>query len=204
MCEEEAQEILSSENVRPRQHCVPPDHPLAKLRRTVDSVFLELTERLGATYADVGHMSIPPQKLLRAALLRLLYSFRSDAMLLEQLRYNGLFRWFVGLTADDEIWHLTPYSKGSEELLQTGIAQLFFQRVLTQAHQAALLSDQRLAPDWKWVSQWARLAGLERKAGPEMPGDDPIKPGVRLKPGKLPDARGQPIDESENWSWRTC
>jgi transposase len=204
MREEENQGTLSSERVCADQHCALPDHPLAKLRPAVDAVVRELTELLEAMYAGVEHPAIPPQKLLRAALLRLLYSFRTERILLEQLRYNGLFRWFVGLTVDDEMWHPTAYSKGSEELLQAGIAQLFFERVLAQADQAALLSDQYFAPDWPRINESTRQEGLERKVGLEMSGDDSIKPGARLKPGKLNDATGQLIDEPEDWIWRTC
>ena len=111
------------------------DHPLRRLRALVDPLLKALSPRFSQMYARVGRPSIAPEKLLRALLLQGLYSIRSERLLVEQLDYNLLFRWFVGLSMDAEVWDATVYSKNRERLLAADIAEAFFQQVLEVARQ---------------------------------------------------------------------
>src|SRR5213596_3016941 len=123
----------------PMERRIPADHPLRRMRPMVDGLLQELSPRFNEMYARVGRPSIAPEKLLRALLLQGLYSIRSDRLLLEQLDYNLLFRWFVGLSLDDPMWDATVYSKNRERLLAGDIAQAFFEQVVELARQHQLL-----------------------------------------------------------------
>ncbi|MDR7418435.1 MAG: transposase, partial [Armatimonadota bacterium] len=112
---------------------VPQDHPLRTIRRLVDRVLVELSPDFDRLYAKVGRPSVPPEKLLRALLLQVLYTIRSERLLMEQLDYNLLFRWFVGLNMDDRVWDPTTFSKNRERLLRGEIAQRFFAQALAEA-----------------------------------------------------------------------
>ena len=114
------------------------DHPLRPIRQMVDETLKQLSPRFARLYAKMGRPSIPPEKLLRALLLQILYSVRSGRMLMEQLDYNLLFRWFVGLNMDDEIWVPTVFSKNRDRLLKGEIAQAFFEAVVEKVHQRGL------------------------------------------------------------------
>jgi transposase len=125
-------------------------------------------------YAKTGRPSIAPEKLLRALLLQALYSVRSERMLMEQLDYNLLFRWFVGLNMDDSIWDVTVFTKNRERLLDGDIAEVFFQAVLTQARKRSLLSDEHFTVDGTLLEAWASVKSYQRKDGkPMTPPDDP-------------------------------
>jgi transposase len=124
-----------------RNKRVPQDHPLRMIRSLVDGVLEQLSPRFHRPYARAGRPSIAPEKLLRALLLQMLYSVRSERLLMEQLDYNLLFRWFVGLSMDDEVWDASTFSKNRERLLEGDIAEAFFQGVLGQARAGELLSD---------------------------------------------------------------
>jgi transposase len=119
---------------------IPQDHPLRRVRVMADEALRDLKPRFGKLYAT-GRPSIAPEKLLRALLLQVLYSVRSERMLMEQLNYNLLFRWFVGLNMDDAIWDATVFSKNRQRLLAVDIAEAFFEAVLKQARRRDLLSD---------------------------------------------------------------
>ena len=127
--------------VSPEQR-VPADHPLRPIRQMVDEVLKSLSRRFAKLYSHTGRPSIPPEKLLRALLLQVLYTVRSERLLLEQLDYNLLFRWFVGLNMDDPIWDATVFSKNRERLLKGEVAEAFFEQVLKLARQKDLLSDE--------------------------------------------------------------
>jgi len=133
--------------VSPEQR-VPQDHPLRPLRVMTDEALRELQPRFHKLYAKTGRPSIAPEKLLRALLLQALYSVRSERLLMEQLDYNLLFRWFVGLNMDDAIWDVTVFTKNRERLLDGDIAEAFFQAVLQQARERSLLSDRTLHRGW--------------------------------------------------------
>ena len=132
--------------VSPEQR-VPQDHPLRPLRVMTDEALRELQPRFHKLYARTGRPSIAPEKLLRALLLQALYSVRSERLLMEQLDYNLLFRWFVGLNMDDAIWDVTVFTKNRERLLDGDIAEAFFQAVLQQARERSLLSDEHFTVD---------------------------------------------------------
>ena len=161
---------------------VPADHPLRSIRVMVDHVLAELSPRFAALYARTGRPSIAPEKLLRALLLQVLYTVRSERLLMEQLDYNLLFRWFVGLTLDDPIWDPTVFTKNRERLLAGDLAQAFFERVLAQARQRQLLSDEHFTVDGTLIEAWAGHKSFKPKtAGPEPPPDDPGNPTVDFR-----------------------
>ena len=112
---------------------VPPDHPLRAIRRITDWALERLSPRFGTLYINFGRPSIPPEKLLRALLLQALYTIRSERQLMEQLDYNLLFRWFVGLGMDEAVWVPTTFTKNRDRLLDGDIAQAFFEAILTHA-----------------------------------------------------------------------
>ena len=163
--------------IRPEQR-VPADHPLRPIRDMVDTVLRELSPEFGRLYAKIGRPSIPPEKLLRALLLQVLYSVRSERQLMEQLDYNLLFRWFVGLSLDDAIWEVTVFTKNRERLLRGDIARAFFERVGAQAQARQLLSAEHFTVDGTLLEAWAGLKSFRRKDTPAPPPDDPGNPTV--------------------------
>jgi transposase len=159
--------------VSPEQR-VPQDHPLRPLRVMTDEALRELQPRFRQLYAKTGRPSIAPEKLLRALLLQALYSVRSERLLMEQLDYNLLFRWFVGLNMDDAIWDVTVFTKNRERLLDGNIAEAFFQAVLQQARERSLLSDEHFTVDGTLLEAWASVKSYQRKnAKNAVPPDDP-------------------------------
>ena len=164
--------------ISPEQR-VPHDHPLRPIRAMVDAILAELSPEFATLYSPVGRPSIPPEKLLRALLLQVLYSTRSERLLMEQLDYNLLFRWFVGLNMDDPIWDPTVFTKNRERLLAGNIAQAFFERVLAQARERGFLSDEHFTVDGTLIEAWASLKSFKRKdAAGGPPPDDPGNPTV--------------------------
>jgi len=159
--------------ISPEQR-VPHDHPLRPLRVMTDEALRELQPRFNKLYAKTGRPSIAPEKLLRALLLQALYSVRSERMLMEQLNYNLLFRWFVGLNMDDSVWDVTVFTKNRERLLDGDIAEAFFQAVLQQARERSLLSDEHFTVDGTLLEAWASVKSYQRKdAKNDVPPDDP-------------------------------
>ena len=157
--------------LRPEQR-VPADHPLRPLREMVDSVLRELSPQFAPLYSPIGRPSIPPEKLLRALLLQVLYSVRSERQLMEQLNYNLLFRWFVGLSMDDAVWEVTVFTKNRARLLRGDIARAFFDRVVAQAQARHLLSPEHFTVDGTLIEAWAGLKSFKRKGAPTPPPDD--------------------------------
>ena len=153
---------------------IPHDHPLRAIRAMVDVVLRDLSPRFAKLYSDVGRPSIAPEKLLRALLLQVLYTVRSERQLMEQLDYNLLFRWFVGLPMDERVWDATVFTKNRERLLAGDIDQWFFARVLEQARERDLLSDEHFTVDGTLVEAWAGQKSFQpRKGGTKRPPDDP-------------------------------
>src|SRR5205809_6243304 len=148
--------------VSPEQR-VPQDHPLRSLRAMTDEALRELQPRFNTLYAKAGRPSIAPEKLLRALLLQALYSVRSERMLMEQLDYNLLFRWFVGLNMDDVMWDVTVFTKNHERLLDGDIAEAFFQAVLQQARERSLRSTEHFTVDGTLIEAWASLKSFKRR-----------------------------------------
>src|SRR5437660_9070489 len=157
--------------VSPEQQ-VPADHPLRPIREITDRALKGLSRKFGAMYATTGRPSIAPEKLLRALLLQVLYTVRSERQLMEQLEYNLLFRWFVGLNMDESVWVPTVYSKNRDRLLQGDIAEKFFADVLDQARGADLLSDEHFSVDGTLIEAWAGQKSFQRKDGGDQPPPD--------------------------------
>lgn len=158
---------------------VPENHPLRPIRAMVDQALTELSEAFEALYSRVGRPSIPPEKLLRALLLQVLYTVRSERMLMEQLDYNLLFRWFVGLGMDDAVWVPTVFSKNRDRLLEGDIAKEFFARVLAQAKKRHLLSAEHFTVDGSLIEAWAGQKSFKTKeAMGDPPPDDSGNPTV--------------------------
>jgi transposase len=148
---------------------IPQDHPLRPVRAMADEALRELQPRLSRLYANTGRPSIAPEKLLRALLLQVLYSVRSERMLMEQLDYNLLFRWFVGLNMDDTIWDATVFTKNRQRLLDGDIADAFFAAVLKQARQRDLLSDEHFTVDGTLLEAWAGQKSFRRVNDNQQP-----------------------------------
>ncbi|HEX2452723.1 MAG TPA: IS5 family transposase [Vicinamibacterales bacterium] len=134
---------------------VPPDHPLRAIRRITDRALARLSPKFGTLYINFGRPSIAPEKLLRALLLQAIYTIRSERQLIEQLDYNLLFRWFVGLGIDDAVWSPTTFTKNRDRLLDGDIASAFFEAVLIHADTARLLSDDHFTVDGTLLEAWA-------------------------------------------------
>ena len=134
---------------------VPKDHPLRPILEMTDEALRQMSVRFSELYSSTGRPSIPPEKLLRALLLQILYTVRSERLLMEQLEYNLLFRWFVGLSMDDEVWDPTVFTKNRQRLLDGDIAEEFFERVLSQAREKKLLSDEHFSVDGTLIEAWA-------------------------------------------------
>ena len=176
---EQVQDAMFS-YVSPAQR-VPKDHPLRPIRQMVDEVLRELSPEFERMYSDIGRPSIPPEQLLRTLLLQVFYTVRSERLMMEQLDYNLLFRWFVGLSMDDEIWNATVFSKNRERLLAADVARLFFEKVLEQARRHHLLSNEHFTVDGTLIGAWAGQKSFKRKgSAKQQPPDDPGNPTVNF------------------------
>jgi len=153
------------------------DHPLRAIRAMVDQVLAQLSRRFDSMYAIGGRPSIPPEKLLRAQLLQMLYTIRSERLLMEEMDYSLLFRWFVGLNADDEVWDATTFTKNRDRLLQADVAKELLAKVVAQASAKGLTSDEHFTVDGTLLEAWAGAKTFQAKEG---------------KPGPLPDDPGNP------------
>jgi transposase len=157
---------------------VPQYHPLRPIRDMVNQALAELSGEFQAMYSREGRPSIPPEKLLRALLLQILYTIRSARLLMEQLDYNLLFRWFVGLSMDDKVWDHSVFSKNQERFLDSDLAAAFFARILKQAATAGLLSDEHFTVDGTLIEAWASLKSFRAKDAPPPEGGGGRNPEV--------------------------
>lgn len=146
---------------------IPKGHPLRPIRVMVDRALGGLS--FDEMYAMAGRPSIPPEKLLRALLLQIFYSIRSERLLCEQLDYNLLFRWFIGLSMDDRVWDHSTFSKNRDRLLASDLARQFFEAVLAQAEAEGLTSDEHFTVDGTLIEAWASLKSVRRKDGSDEP-----------------------------------
>jgi transposase len=177
---------------------VPADHPLRPIRAMVDLALQGLSRSFGQMYADWGRPSIAPEKLLRALLLQLLYSIRSERLLMEQLEYNLLFRWFVGMNMDEAVWVPTVFSKNRDRLLAGEIAAKFFAQVLDQARANDLLSDEHFSVDGTLIEAWASQKSFQRKDERQAPPpDDPGNPTVNFHGEKRSNDTHQSTTDAE-------
>jgi len=150
----------------------PANHPLRAIRAMVDEALGEMNARFDEIYPEHGRRSIPPERLLRALLLQMLYSIRSERMLMEQLEYNLLFRWFVGLSANEPVWHPTVFTKNRDRLLEGAVSEQYFSLIVTQARRKKMLSDEHFTVDGTLVEAWAGQKSFQRKDRH----DDPLNP----------------------------
>jgi len=154
------------------------DHPLRAIRRMADQALKNMSERFDDLYARMGRPSIPPEKLLRAQLIQMLYSVRSERLLMEEIDYSVLFRWFVGMNLDEPVWDATVFTKNRDRLLDGDVAREFLMEVVNQAREKDLTSDEHFTVDGTLVEAWASLKSFQRKGEKNTPPDDPGNPTV--------------------------
>lgn len=156
-------------------------HPLRAIRAQVDKVLEQMSERFDAMYATTGRPSIPPEKLLRALLLQMLYSIRSERLLMEEIDYSILYRWFVGMNLDDEVWNPTTFTKNRERLLDADVAREFLSAVVAEARNKGWTSDEHFTVDGTLLEAWASLKSFQPKERKDAaPPDDPGNPTVNF------------------------
>src|SRR5512140_1770652 len=179
---EDRQQATMFSYLSPEQR-VPADHPLRAIRTMVDAALDELTSLFEGMYADRGRPSIPPEKLLRALILQLLYSIRSERLLMEQLAYNLLFRWFVGLNMDEPVWDASTFSKNRDRFMSQQIGRAFFAEIVAAARASGVLSDEHFTVDGTRIEAWASVKSFRPKTeapADRPPPDDPGNPTVNF------------------------
>src|SRR5262245_30371487 len=154
------------------------DHPLRAIRALADEALDNMSERFDSMYATTGRPSIPPEKLLRAQLIQMLYSVRSERLLMEEIDYSILFRWFVGMNLDEAVWDVTVFTKNRDRLLDGEVAREFLAEVVSQAQDKKLTSDEHFTVDGTLIEAWASLKSFQRKDQKSAPPDDPGNPTV--------------------------
>ena len=148
---------------------VPKDHPLRAIRKMADEALAGMNNIFDSMYASAGRPSIPPEKLLKAQLLMILYSIRGNRQLVEQIHYNFLFRWFLGMALDEKVWDHSSFSKNSERLIGSEVAAVFLSRILDQAKRKRLLSQEHFSADGTLIEAWASIKSFK----PKDPQDGP-------------------------------
>jgi transposase len=156
------------------------DHPLRRIRPMVDRALVRMDGLFAAMYGSAGRPSIAPERLLRAQLLMVLYSIRSERQLIEQLNYNLLYRWFVGLDMDEVVWDVTVFTKNRQRLIAAEASQLLLAAVLDQAREHDLLSDEHFSVDATLIQAWASAQSFKNKKDPPPPGGGSGKDGSLL------------------------
>ena len=155
---------------------IPARHPLRTIRQVVNEALASLDGEFAALYTDFGRPSIPPERLIWASLIQILFSVRSERQLMEQMQYNLLFRWFVGLGIDDPVWVPTVFSKNRDRLLTTEMSRKVMAAILAHREVAPLLSDDHFSVDGTLVKAWASMKSFQPKASETPPDDDPGGP----------------------------
>jgi transposase len=173
----DTQQTMMFSYLSPEQR-VPSSHPLRPIRSITDQILKQLSSHFTRMYSGIGRPSIAPEKLLRALLLQIFFTIRSERMLMEQLEYNLLFRWFVGLNMDEAVWDPTVYSKNRDRLLAADVARKFFQLVLEQAQALDLVSDEHFTVDGTLLEASASLKSFQKVGEESAPPDDPGNPTV--------------------------
>ena len=165
---------------------IPPQHPLRKIRQVVNDALASLDAEFEALYTDFGRPSIPPERLILASLLQILFSVRSERQLMEQMDYNLMFRWFVGLGIDDPVWVPTVFTKNRDRLLTTEMSRKVMAAILAHREVAPLLSDEHFSVDGTLIKAWASMKSFQPKAEAAPPDDegpgDPPAPDTTLEP----------------------
>ena len=180
---------------------VPADHPLRQIRAMVDDALKGMTARFDEIYGEDGRRSIPPERLLRALLVQMLYSVRSERLLMEQLEYNLLFRWFVGLSANEPVWHPTVFTKNRDRLLNGAVSEEFFNAVVEQARSSKLLSDEHFTVDGTLIEAWAGQKSFKRRDNDDQlnppPPDRSSNPTVNYRKEKRSNQTHESVTDSE-------
>jgi transposase len=156
------------------------DHPLRAIRAMAEQALANMSERFDGMYAKTGRPSIPPEKLLRAQLIQMLYSVRSERLLMEEIDYSMLFRWFVGMNLDEPVWDVTVFTKNRDRLLEGDVAREFLCEVVEQARKKNLTSDEHFTVDGTLIEAWASLKSFQRKDQKNTPPEDPGNPTVNF------------------------
>jgi transposase len=154
------------------------DHPLRAIRTMADQALENMSRRFDRMYAKTGRPSIPPEKLLRAQLIQMLYSVRSERLLMEEIGYSVLFRWFVGMNLDEPVWDVTVFTKNRDRLLDGDVAREFLCEVVNQAREKNLTSDEHFTVDGTLIEAWASLKSFQGKDQKNPPPDDPGNPTI--------------------------
>ena len=149
---------------------VPKDHPLRAIRKMADEALAGMDKLFDSMYATTGRSSIPPEKLLKAQLLMILYSIRSNRQLVEQIHYNFLFRWFLGMSLDEKVWDHSSFSQNNDRLIGSEVAAEFLSRILAQAERKRLLSREHFTVDGTLIEAWASIKSFKPKDGPPSAG----------------------------------
>jgi transposase len=169
----------------PTETRIPPNHPLRRIRAVVDEVLVGMSKKLDRLYSHTGRPSIPPEHLLKAMFLQILYTIRSEGQLVEHLHYNLLYQWFVGLKPDDKVWDESVFTKNRARLLQGDVAEDFFGRVLAIAEEKKLVSKDHFSVDGTLIEAWASLKSFmpknETMEDRKKDDDDPGNPSVNFK-----------------------
>lgn len=162
---------------------VPKDHPLRRIREVMDGILLDLSPLFASLYSRIGRPSVPPEQLLRALLIQILYTVRSERLLMEQLDYNLLFRWFVGLSMDDPVWDPTVFSKNRDRLMRGDVARELLSRVIQVAEKRGLMSSEHFTVDGTLLNAWAGQKSFQPKDGAGRPpgDDDPGNPSIDFR-----------------------
>ena len=183
---------------------IPARHPLRTIRQVVNEALSSLDAEFETLYTDFGRPSIPPERLIRASLIQILFSVRSERQLMEQMQYNLLFRWFVGLGIDDPVWVPTVFTKNRDRLLTTDMSRKLLAAILADREVAPLLSDDHFSVDGTLVKAWASMKSFRPKADDMPPDDDPGSPPGPDSPTKdqpqttETDPMSSPIRQSRN------
>ena len=162
---------------------IPDGHPLRDIRKMVDEAFGQMHQRFSDLYSHTGRPSIPPEYLLRASLLQIFYTIRSERLLMEQLDYNMLYRWFVGLSMDDPVWDHSVFSKNRDRLLNTDTASVFFATIRDQAKRKGLISNEHFTVDGTLLEAWASMKSFRPKddSDPDDGNDGGRNPSVDFR-----------------------
>ena len=166
-------------------HRIPSDHPVRRIRALVDQALECMDADFEKLYSSTGRPSIAPERLLRSMLLMVLYSIRSERQLMEQMNYNLLFRWFVGLEMDDAVWDVTVFTKNRERLIEGAVSQRLLEEVLLQAREHALLSEEHFTVDGTLIQAWAAASSFQEKENPPNPGKGSGTKGALLLRDKV-------------------
>ena len=154
------------------------DHPLRAIRAMADQALENMSELFESMYSSIGRPSIPPERLLRAQLIQMLYSVRSERLLMEEIDYSILYRWFVGMNLEEPVWDVTVFTKNRDRLLEGNVAREFLKQVLEQARAKGLTSDEHFTVDGTLIEACASLKSFQPKDKEQEPPDDPGNPRV--------------------------